>query len=124
MSGYFYGRNSRLSKTWRFWRCGKSVKTLGNLRDLGDLQFEEICWNWNCCRFTWQVFESLRNHTSHQVGGLFGGTLMVDVITEPLGFVQDAQDFMVLFDEWLAVLGLCSVRVLDEPSAGRDACMS
>ena len=27
-------------------------KTLGDLRDLGDLQFEEICWNWNCCRFT------------------------------------------------------------------------
>ena len=55
---------------------------------------------------------------------LFGGTLMVGLITEPLGFVQDAQDAMVLFDEWLAVLGLCSVRVLDEPSAGRDACMS
>ena len=49
---------------------------------------------------------------------------MVGLITEPLGFVQDAQDVMVLFDEWLAVLGLCSVRVLDEPSAGRDACMS
>ena len=49
---------------------------------------------------------------------------MVDLITVPLGFVQDAQDVMVLFDEWLAVLGLCYVRVLDEPSAGRDACMS
>ena len=33
------------------------MKTLGDLRDLGDLQFQEICWNWNCCRFTWQVFE-------------------------------------------------------------------
>ena len=30
---------------------------------------------------------------------------MVGLITEPLGFVQDAQDVMVLFDEWLAVLG-------------------
>ena len=49
---------------------------------------------------------------------------MVDLIAEPLGFVQDAQDVMVLFDEWLAVLGLCSVRVLGEPSAGRDVCMS
>ena len=28
------------------------------------------------------------------------------LITEPLGFVQDAQDVMLLFDEWLAVLGL------------------
>ena len=26
---------------------------------------------------------------------------MVGLITEPLGFVQDAQDVMVLFDEWL-----------------------
>ena len=66
-----------------------------------------------------KFLKSLRNHTSHQVGGLFGGTLMVGLITEPLGFVQDAQDVMVLFDEWLAVLRLCSVRVLDEPSAGR-----
>ena len=66
----------------------------------------------------------LRNHTSHQVGGLFGGTLIIGVITEPLVFVQDAQDVMVLFDEWLAVLELCSVRVLDEPTTGYDACMS
>ena len=49
---------------------------------------------------------------------------MVGLITEPLGFVQDAQDVMVLFDEWLAVLRLCSVRLLDDLSAGRDACMS
>ena len=32
MSGYFDGRNGRLSKT---------------LRDLRDLQFEEICWKCN-----------------------------------------------------------------------------
>ena len=50
---------------------------------------------------------------------------MFGLITETLGFAQDAQDVMVLFDEWLAVLELCCrVRVLDEPSAGRDACMS
>ena len=55
---------------------------------------------------------------------LFGGTLVVGLITAPLGFVQDAQDVMFLFDEWLAVLGLCSVRVLDEPTAGRYPCMS
>ena len=67
------------------------MKTSGDLRDLRDLQFEEICWNWNCCRFTRQVFlKSLLNHTSHQVGGLFGGTLVIDLITEPLGFVKDA----------------------------------
>ena len=71
-----------------------------------------------------KFLESLRNHTSHQVGGLFGGTLVIGLMTEPLGFVQDAQGVMVLFDEWLAVLELCSVRVLDEPSAGQDACIS
>ena len=43
---------------------------------------------------------------------------------ELLGFVQDAQDVMALFDEWLAVLGLSSVRLLDDISAGRYACMS
>ena len=74
MSGYFDGRNGRLSKTWRFQRCGKSVKTLRDLKDLGDLYLEKICWNWNCCRFTWKVLKSLRNLTSHRVGGLFGGT--------------------------------------------------
>ena len=71
-----------------------------------------------------KFLKSLRNHTSHQVGGLSGGTLIIGLITEPLGFVQDAQDVMVRFDEWLAVLGLCSIRVLDKSSAGRYACMS
>ena len=33
--------------------------------------------------------KSLLNHTSHQVGELFGVTWMVGLITEPLGFVQD-----------------------------------
>ena len=38
-----------------------------------------------------KFLKSLRNHTSHQVGGLFGGTLVVRFdITEPLGVVQDA----------------------------------
>ena len=36
-------------------------------------------------------------------------------ITEPLGFVQDAQDVMVLFDEWLAVLVLCSALCWTSP---------
>ena len=56
--------------------------------------------------------------------GCLGVPWWFGLIAEPLGFVQDAQDVMVLFDEWLAVLGLCSVRTLDEPSAGRDSCMS
>ena len=38
-----------------------------------------------------------------------------------MGFVQDAQDVVVLFDEWLpvAVFGLCSVRLQDGLTAGR-----
>ena len=51
-----------------------------------------------------KFLKSLRNHTSRQVGGLFGGTLVVGLITEPLGFVQDARNVIVLFDEWLGVL--------------------
>ena len=94
------------------------MKTSEDLRDLRDLQFEEICWNWNCCRFTWQVFEeSPESYLSPNRGAVWG-TLVIGMIKEPPRFVQDAQDVMSLFDEWLAVLGLCSVRVLDEPSAG------
>ena len=52
-----------------------------------------------------KFLKSLWNHTSHQVEGLFGGTLVVGLITKPLGFVRDARDVMVLFDEWLGVLG-------------------
>ena len=36
-----------------------------------------------------KFLKSLRNHTSHQGRGLFGGTWMVGLITEPLAFVQD-----------------------------------
>ena len=49
---------------------------------------------------------------------------MVGLITEPLGFVQDARDVMNMFDEWLGVLGLSSVRLLDDTSVGRYTCMS
>ena len=38
--------------------------------------------------------------------------------SEPLGFVQDVRDVIVLFDEWLGVLALWSVRLLDDPSTG------
>ena len=76
MSGYFDGRNGRLSKT---------------LRDLRDLQFEDICWNWNCCRFTWQVFEeSLESYLPPNRGAVWGYFGYRSDITEPLGFVQDA----------------------------------
>ena len=96
------------------------MKTSGDLRDLRDLQFEEICWNWNCCRFTWQVFEeSPESYLSPSRGAVWGYFGHRFDITEFLGFVQDAQDVMLLFNEWLAVLKLCSVRVLDEPTAGR-----
>ena len=76
MSGYFDGRSGRLSKT---------------LRDLRDLQFEDICWNWNCCRFTWQVFEeSTESHLPPNRGVVWGYFGHRSDIMEPLGFVQDA----------------------------------
>ena len=66
------------------------MKTLADLRDLGDLQFEEIWWNWNCCGYTWQVFEESPKLYLSPSRGLFGGTLVVRFdIKEPLGFVQD-----------------------------------
>ena len=35
-----------------------------------------------------KFLKSLRNHTSHQVGGLFGGTLVMGLITESLGLYK------------------------------------
>ena len=75
------------------------MKTLGELSDLGDLQFEEIWWNWNCCHFTWQVFEESPESYLSRSRGAVWGYLVVGLITEPLGFVQDARGVMVLFDE-------------------------
>ena len=66
------------------------MKTLGDLRDLGDLQFEETCWNWNCCGYTWQVFKESPDSYLSPSRGTVWGYLVVDLITEPLGFVQDA----------------------------------
>ena len=66
------------------------MKTLGDLRDLRDFQFEEICWNRTVAVLPGKFLKSPRNHNSHQVGGLFGGTSIFGLITEPLGFVQDA----------------------------------
>ena len=79
MSECFDGRN-----------C-KYVKTLGDLRDLRDLQFEEICWKWNCCRFTWHFFfkESPESYLLRSRGAFWGYFGHRFDITEPLGFVQD-----------------------------------
>ena len=49
---------------------------------------------------------------------------MVGLITEPLGFVQDARDVMVLLDEWLGVLGSVVFVCWTITSAGQYACMS
>ena len=44
------------------------------------------------------VFWRSMKHMMNRV--MFGGTLVVGLITEPLGFVQDARYVMVPFDEW------------------------
>ena len=66
-------------------------------------------------------FKSLRNHTSHQVGGLFGGTLVIGLITEPLGFVQDAWDVMVLFG--VVVVVVCWTSLLQDETPVCHACL-
>ena len=44
----------------KHWNRG-AIKYLDTLMEgmvdyqrLEDLKFEDICWNWSCCRFTWQ----------------------------------------------------------------------
>ena len=34
------------------------MKGMVDYQRLGDLQFEDIGWNWSCCRFTWQFMKS------------------------------------------------------------------
>ena len=65
------------------------------LEDFGDVvnlwRLREICWNWNCCRFTWQVFEeSPESYLSPSRGAVWGYFGLRFDITEPLGFVEDA----------------------------------
>ena len=49
-----------------------------------------------------------------------GVPLVVGLISEPLGFYKMYETlWLVLFDEWFGVLGLWSVRLLDDTSAGR-----
>ena len=52
MSGFFDGMNGRLSKTWRFWRSGKSRKTFGDLRRSAELELLPFY------RFTWQFIKN------------------------------------------------------------------
>ena len=67
------------------------MEGMRDLRDLRDLQFEEICWSWNCCSFTWQVFEeSPESYLSPSRGAVWGYLGHRSDIMEPLGFVQDA----------------------------------
>ena len=41
-------------------------------RRLGDLHFEVICWNWNCCHFYLAITKSFRDSILYRAGGLFG----------------------------------------------------
>ena len=122
MSGYFDGKNSKLSKTWRFRRSGKSVKTSGDLKDLGDHRVQEICWNWNRCRFTWQVLKSLQNRTSHRVGGLFGvpGGRHDTRSLWGLYEMHETLWFCLVSGEYRSPLYLGALLL----TAGRHACMS
>ena len=67
------------------------MKTWGDLRDLKGLRFEEVCWNWNCCRFTWHVFEeSPESYLSPNRRAVWEYLGHRFDITDPLGFVHDS----------------------------------
>ena len=107
MSECFDGRNN------------KSVKTSGDLRDFRDLQFEEICWKWNCCCFTWQAFfeessESYLSLSRGAVWGYFGYRFDYGVSGVCTRYMRRYGSI------WL----VCSLCMLDELTAGRRACMS
>ena len=43
---------------------------------LGDLKFEEICWNWSCCRFTWQSRRVSEIASRTKQGGCLGYSVL------------------------------------------------
>ena len=43
---------------------------------LGDLKFEEICWNWSCCRFTWQSRRVSEIASRTEQGGCLGYSVL------------------------------------------------
>ena len=43
---------------------------------LGDLKFKEICWNWSCCRFTWQSRRVSEIASRTEQGGCLGCSVL------------------------------------------------
>ena len=43
---------------------------------LGDLKFEEICWNWSCCRFTWLSRRVSEIASRTEQGGCLGYSVL------------------------------------------------
>ena len=43
---------------------------------LEDVQFEEICWNWSCCRFTWQPQRVSEIASRTEQGGCLGYSVL------------------------------------------------
>ena len=52
------------------------MKGMVDYQRLGDLQFEEICWNWSCCRFTWQSRRVSEIASSTEQGGCLGYSVL------------------------------------------------
>ena len=70
-----------------------------------------------------KFLKSLRNHTSHQVGGLFGDTLIVGLITEPLkgSTIGEGGDTTISSPGRSPKQPLPGLR-LHDPLHGRQAC--
>ena len=75
MSGYFDGSNERLSKTWRFRRSGRFVKTSRDFRNWEIFSFKRSSFRTGIVAvLPGKFLKSLRNRTPYRVEGLFGGT--------------------------------------------------
>ena len=66
----------------KHWNRG-AIKYLGTLMEgmvdyqrPGDLQFEEICWNWSCCHFTWQSRRVSKRASRTEQGGCLGYSVL------------------------------------------------
>ena len=53
-----------------------SMEGIVDYQRLGDFQFEEICWNWSCCRFTWQSRRVSEIASCTEQGGCLGYSVL------------------------------------------------
>ena len=97
----------------KHWNRG-AIKCLDTLMEgmvdcqrLRDLKFEEICWNWSCCRFTWQSRRVSEIASRTEQGAVWGARFsMLDChLVERVWYIYDWDTGWLVLMWWEASTG-------------------